>query len=198
MPEALIIVFLVLTGALLQRPPDNALVLMPDEDGTVGRVVFTRGGDSVTIDTAGSGLDLDGRVAADRVRRFSDREIRTLFADALAVTPPAPRSYLLYFETGQSGLDDAARATLSAILRDIDGRPAPRVAVIGHTDRVGAAAVNVRLARDRAVVIRDALAAGGVPEAIISLRSHGEGDPLVATPDGVAEPRNRRAEVMVR
>ncbi len=198
MAGALVALFLFVTGALMARPPDNALVLMPDEDGTVGRVVYTQGDASVTLEAAATGLNLDAAVTQDNVRAFSDTEIAALFSDALAATPDGPRSYLLYFDTGRSGADSEAEATINAVLADIVRRDIPRVAVIGHSDRVGSAAVNVRLARQRAETVRDILTTGGVPVEIITVRSHGEGDPLVPTADGVAEPRNRRVEVMVR
>jgi outer membrane protein OmpA-like peptidoglycan-associated protein len=33
---------------------------------------------------------------------------------------------------------------------------------------------------------------------MIEITSHGESDPLVQTPDGVREPRNRRVELSIR
>jgi outer membrane protein OmpA-like peptidoglycan-associated protein len=39
-----------------------------------------------------------------------------------------------------------------------------------------------------------------IPSGITALKieSYGEEDPLIPTPDGVAEPRNRRVEIMIR
>jgi outer membrane protein OmpA-like peptidoglycan-associated protein len=46
--------------------------------------------------------------------------------------------------------------------------------------------------------VADLLVVAGVEPAIMEIVSHGEGDPLVATEDEVAEPKNRRVEVTVR
>jgi outer membrane protein OmpA-like peptidoglycan-associated protein len=198
MPGVLVAAFLLLAGALALRPPDNALVLLPEADGTVGQVTFTRPGESVALSEAGTGVVLDGAVSGAKVRTFSPEEIDRLFGDALAAAPPGPASYLLYFDLGRSGVGRDTEDTINAILRDIVRRDVARIAVIGHTDRVGSAPANVALALTRATFVRDILVAGGVPPETISLRSHGEGDPLVPTADGVANAENRRVEVMVR
>jgi outer membrane protein OmpA-like peptidoglycan-associated protein len=63
---------------------------------------------------------------------------------------------------------------------------------------VGRAESNARLALDRAEAIRAELLRVGIDRALISVTSHGESNPLVATPDETDEPRNRRVEVTVR
>jgi outer membrane protein OmpA-like peptidoglycan-associated protein len=72
------------------------------------------------------------------------------------------------------------------------------VTVVGHTDTMGSAQLNIDLGRTRATVIRQRLIAVGVDGRLISLASHGESDLLVPTPDETLEPRNRRVEVSVR
>ena len=58
--------------------------------------------------------------------------------------------------------------------------------------------MNDRLSVRRAEVVRDALAAIGVPVEKIAVVGRGEREPAVATADEVPEPRNRRAEIKVR
>jgi outer membrane protein OmpA-like peptidoglycan-associated protein len=50
----------------------------------------------------------------------------------------------------------------------------------------------------RASSVRDLLVKAGLNPSTIDVTSHGEGDPLVRTPDNRAEPRNRRVEITVR
>ena len=57
---------------------------------------------------------------------------------------------------------------------------------------------NLQLSIRRAAAIRAALAALDVPEDAFLVYARGEGAPVVATPDGVAERRNRRVEITVR
>jgi outer membrane protein OmpA-like peptidoglycan-associated protein len=74
----------------------------------------------------------------------------------------------------------------------------PEIVVIGHTDRVGTLEYNDKLSLKRADVVRAALVAAGVPPGQIDIAGRGEREPAVATPDEIAEPRNRRVEIMVR
>ena len=50
--------------------------------------------------------------------------------------------------------------------------------------------------RERAEAVAAYLAARGVPRAAMTIVSHGEARPLIATEDGVREPQNRRVEIM--
>ena len=67
-----------------------------------------------------------------------------------------------------------------------------------HTDSVGSDQYNDALAQKRAEAVRAMLAARGIaPQDIVAI-GRGKRDLLVPTPDGVAEPRNRRVEIVVR
>ena len=72
------------------------------------------------------------------------------------------------------------------------------VVVSGHTDRAGNEGYNERLSERRAKTVRQALVAKGVPAEIIRTGAFGERQPASATADGVANPLNRRAEVVIR
>jgi outer membrane protein OmpA-like peptidoglycan-associated protein len=85
-----------------------------------------------------------------------------------------------------------------AIFAEIAKRPVPDVLVVGHTDAVGGDQYNDALSRQRADVIRAGLIQNGIaPENILAV-GRGKRELLVPTPDGVAEPRNRRVEIVVR
>ncbi|MBF0322219.1 MAG: OmpA family protein [Magnetococcales bacterium] len=74
----------------------------------------------------------------------------------------------------------------------------PEVAVVGHTDTVGAEDANHRLALDRAKMVHGLLLGIGIPASAIEVTSHGEKNLLVQTADELPEPRNRRVEVSIR
>jgi len=81
---------------------------------------------------------------------------------------------------------------------EIAKRPVPDVLVIGHTDAVGTDQVNDKLSRDRADFIRAGLIQSGIaPENIVAI-GRGKRELFVPTADGVAHPRNRRVEIVVR
>lgn len=104
------------------------------------------------------------------------------------------------FDTGKSDLKPAHIAELRKTARNIatllQQYPQSTVTVIGHTDTVGTEAHNLELGQTRATVTADALEKFGVPSAIVTTRSVGEGPPLaVMTKDEVPNAQNRRVEV---
>jgi OmpA-OmpF porin, OOP family len=72
------------------------------------------------------------------------------------------------------------------------------IVVVGHTDAVGSDQYNDALARKRADAVSALLVARGVAASDIVAIGRGKRDLLVPTPSGIAEPRNRRVEVVVR
>jgi outer membrane protein OmpA-like peptidoglycan-associated protein len=70
------------------------------------------------------------------------------------------------------------------------------LSVVGHVDRKDA--YNSALSLERAQIVRDALVAAGIPSEVIEIAYHGANNPLVPTPRGVPELRNRRVEVTIR
>jgi outer membrane protein OmpA-like peptidoglycan-associated protein len=116
----------------------------------------------------------------------------------MAAEPPKPEIFNLYFRNGSTQLDGESLLMLSEILDSIRKRNSFDISVNGHSDRVGPASFNRRLSLQRAIRIRSLLIKAGVNPATISAASHGEGNPLIRTADNVAEPRNRRVEVIVR
>lgn len=181
-------------------PIQDVVVLLPDPETTaVGRAIVSS--------PNGGSIELTNERAATRVvvgqppgsaSTMSDAEIQQLFGDALAARPPAPRHFLLYFEIGSNHLTPESEKLLADVLAFVQGRPAPDVSVVGHTDTTGTPQANFELGRSRATMIRDRLVAAGLDSRLVSMASHGEADLLVPTPDNTPEPRNRRVEVSVR
>ena len=73
-----------------------------------------------------------------------------------------------------------------------------RVGVHGHADASEAARGNDEVATRRARAVADFLIAHGVPRTHVTYRGLGAGNPLVPTGSGVAEPQNRRVEIISR
>jgi outer membrane protein OmpA-like peptidoglycan-associated protein len=125
-------------------------------------------------------------------------EVRQRYGALLAFRPPAPERFVLRFEVGSDRLTPESQAVLASIRAALQARPAPELAVTGHTDRVGSLEANDRLALARAEAVREMLVSAGVPRQVISVAGRGEREPEVPTADEVAEPRNRRVEVKLR
>jgi outer membrane protein OmpA-like peptidoglycan-associated protein len=177
----------------------NRFVLLEEEDGSVGAITVQNQGGSQTVEQAGAGTQVASAEAAPSApEAVSEEEIQQTWGPALGASPLKPRSFQLYFITGTDILTEESRRQLPDILASIQGYPAPEVSVTGHTDTVGSAESNERLALDRAEAIRAELLRVGLDRDLIEVRSHGETELLVPTPDDTDEPRNRRVEVKVR
>lgn len=196
------LVLLVLIGACGSQPKldlsrEDVVIVLPEEGGKVGTVV---------VHTAAEEQTVHGAYAAARVRSGGKLEVLTLekaevdrtFGPALSAMPQRPASFLLYFQEGSDELTPESAKSLSRVLAEIAGRPAAEVAVIGHTDLVGTDQYNDALSTQRAQRVRDELLRAGIPADRIEVAARGKREPLYRTPEGVAEPRNRRVEVSVR
>ncbi len=186
-----------------RKRPETMVVLMAQEDGSVGAVaVSSRVGvrKEQLLDKPGETISM-GDDPFKPAKRFvmSEEEIKRRLGALLAIEPIPPRTYLLYFNSGESTLNQEAKRKMVQVLADIKRRRFPEEEVIGHTDTVGQAARNAITGRQRAEGIAERIRkeAGLSPERL-SVESMGENKLLVPTADSVPEPRNRRVEVTIR
>jgi outer membrane protein OmpA-like peptidoglycan-associated protein len=84
------------------------------------------------------------------------------------------------------------------VLAEIARYPVPDIVVVGHTDLVGSDQVNDVLAKKRAQAVEAILVGRGIGTGNIVAIGRGKREPAVPTAEGVAEPRNRRVEIVVR
>jgi len=195
-------VIVALAGALMvlisgERLGDERVVVLPSADGHIGTVIVERGGEQVVLHEAYASSDIVNGGAPVR-RVLSSPEVRSEFSAALAALPEPPKTFLVYFNEGTDELTPESRVEFQKILAEIRERSSPDILVIGHTDRLAADDYNDRLSLQRAERVRDELIKLGIPADRIRAAGRGEREPLIATPDGVAEPRNRRVEISVR
>lgn len=177
----------------------DRFALLPDEDGKIGKIeVRSRGGAQTLAEAATLTRVRRPDAAPTSPALLAQKDLEGTWGEARAATPRAPSSTLLYFETGGSVLTAASAALIPTLQPLIAQYPAAEVTVIGHTDTVGSATDNARLAQSRAQSVQALLVAAGIDPAIIVVTSHGEANLLVPTPDSIDEPRNRRVEVTVR
>lgn len=177
----------------------SMVVLIPDPDGNVGQVVVTNeGGQQVLDDTNQSVQITDQETTPSEITILSDDEIRATFSEALAAQPLLPVKFILYFLQDSNELTDESKAVLPQIIQTIQKRGATEIVISGHTDTFGENEYNYVLALYRAKVLRDILVSNGAVLSNITVTSHGEGNPLIKTEDNVAEPRNRRVEVVIK
>ncbi len=172
------------------------VVLLPDDDGSVGKVEVSGKAGTTLLQGPSEGTALGG--PAGKTFIVEPAQIERDFGAALAARPIRPKTYLLYFETGGAALMAVSQADLPRIRDDIKGRPAPDISVIGHTDTAGDAEANYRLGLKRAQQVVELIGKTNLSPERVTVDSHGERNLLVKTADGIDEPRNRRVEVNVR
>ncbi len=179
--------------------PLNAVVLLPDADGKVGRVIVSNRAGSRTLDRAGDATRIrDAGSAPTAPATMGAAELEATFGAALAAQPTPPRHFLLYFEQGSTELTGVSRAEFPAIIATVREYASVDTSVVGHSDTAGDARTNMALSLRRAMAVGALLVAEGLDPGALDITSHGEVNPLVPTGDNVSEPRNRRVEVTVR
>jgi len=184
---------LILAGCATSQ---DLVVLLPDKDGKVGKVlVHNPKGDTVldsayaAARTSGSGLQRN---------TASQSELKDVFGSALTAMPPRPISFTLFFESGTDEFTEQSNQEVKRVIAEMARRQAPEITVIGHTDQVGPDPTNDALSLQRAERVKSILVGMGIPPGRILTAGRGRREPLLRTADGVPEPRNRRVEISVR
>ena len=174
----------------------GTVVLLPVKDAHLSAVVVKQREREVVLDQP---------YAAARQTPFGPRaytstpqEVEAVFGAALAAQPMRPTRFTLYFIEGKDELTDESKQIVESVFSEISKHPVPDLLVIGHTDTVGNDQVNDVLSRQRAETVRAALIDRGIAPEIVSAIGRGKRELFVPTADGVAEPRNRRVDIIVR
>lgn len=178
--------------------PANVVVLVPDENGTVGKVSVASGSAQNELAAPYAAVGTGTSSRSEGVFIANRDVVEEEFAGALAATPRTPDVYVIFFLLGQTEVDPRSSETLKSAIdaarttRNVD------IGVVGHADAIGDENENQALSLRRAQAIRDALVRDGVQPSSIEISYHGSNNPRVPTPRGVPEPENRRVEVTVR
>ncbi|OQW79897.1 MAG: hypothetical protein BVN35_00495 [Proteobacteria bacterium ST_bin11] len=174
---------------------NSYLVLLEDHDGSTGKVIFNDASSETVIEQAGYATALDNSKTVFKVEL---EKINKDFGRALASEPVLPEIFLLYFETGGTTLTADSAALIPKIMETTSKHPAADISVIGHTDTVGDASKNEKLANERAIQVSKLFDASKLDVKEVAVTSHGEKNLLIKTGDEISEPRNRRVEVTIR
>ncbi len=111
--------------------------------------------------------------------------------------PQAPRNYIVFFDWDRSDLRIDAREIIQTAAGNLNSAGGVvRIVLTGHADRSGPDRYNLGLSQRRADAVRAELRRLGIQDREIVTIAKGEREPLVATDDGVREPRNRRVEIV--
>lgn len=177
------------------------IILLPDQSGKTGvlDVSDAKGGAAQTLDQPWQSTQtsmLTGAPGAPQV--LDEKRVKEMLGQALTAEPLAPVHFLMYFDKNSTNPTRDSLSLLTDIMAAIKARNSMHIAVIGHSDSVGSALYNDKLSLQRARAVTDMLVSKGVDRRNIEISNHGKANPLIPTPDGVAEPRNRRVEITIR
>ncbi len=188
---------LVLAALLSACAPQNRITLLPEADGRITAVeVQARGGVQVLDQPyAVAAVQRTGNVDRDQT---TAAEVQKRHGALLALQPPGVQRFVLQFEPGTATLAPESQAKLPAILAQARALPGGELVVVGHTDRTGSPQANDMLSLQRAQAVRALLVEQGFQPELIEAVGRGEREPVVPTEANVDEPRNRRAEILIR
>jgi outer membrane protein OmpA-like peptidoglycan-associated protein len=175
------------------------VVLLPDPDRKPGEIEVKNTAGAQSINQPYQAVQIERPdVLPSKPFTMEQAEVRRRFGAAMDVLPVREVRFTLYFKEGTDALIPESEAQLPAIFAAIEERHSTEVTVTGHTDMTGNPTSNYQLGMKRAQRVADILINKGMNASNLFTSSHGEADPIVKTPRGVAEQRNRRVEVIIR
>ncbi len=86
---------------------------------------------------------------------------------------------------------------LDEVVALMKARPALKIGVYGHTDDVGADAMNMKLSKDRAASCMKYLTSKGIAQSRLESEGFGETKPLVPNDSKESRAKNRRVEFKI-
>jgi OmpA-OmpF porin, OOP family len=172
------------------------IILLPEAGVGPTSLVVRQGEREVLLDRPYAAAELS---IADPFRYDANAaEVQAAFGEALAAQPARAVHFTLYFVEGSDDLTEESKQTLEHVFADLAKRRVRDIVIVGHTDAVGSDEYNDALAKKRADAVSALLVGRGVAPGDIVAIGRGKRDLLIPTPAGIAEPRNRRVEVVVR
>ena len=171
------------------------VVLLPQDDGSVGEIIIYEDSKEVVLDKPWQKVETDN---LDKKEILSKEIVEAKYETLFSSMPKEVKSYRFYFKFGSSDIVDKSKNMFDKVVKVIKDDDILEIDVIGYTDRAGDDAYNRILSLKRAKKIVDMLKSKGVDEKMISLKYYGEANPVVYTADGVPRKVNRRVEVTLK
>jgi OmpA-OmpF porin, OOP family len=104
----------------------------------------------------------------------------------------------LLFDTGKSTLKAESQEQIQKTVAILKAFPKVKIKIGGYTDNVGNAASNMKLSSDRAVIVMDALIAGGIDKSRLESEGYGDKNPVASNDTNEGKAQNRRIAISVR
>jgi peptidoglycan-associated lipoprotein len=177
--------------------PTTTVILLPDEDGHVGAVSVSSEGGTQQITEGFASSTVTGLHGAPTAMNAMNRDaVSADFENLLKAQPPKPVSFILYFELDRAVLTEESKTMIPAVIAALRERKPTEVSIYGHADAIGTERRNDRLSAERARVVAHLLKKEEPDLGHIQTQYFGDKTPLIQS-GARAEPRNRRAEVVI-
>ncbi len=178
--------------------PNNTIILLPDDNGSIGEVIVANQSGSQTINSAYTAIKVkDANSVIDTPIVVDKDEVLEMFKSSLSSQPTKVKNYILYFNAGTTELTTESQKRIPEIISELSNRKIYELYIIGHTDTVGKADTNYRFGLKRADTVKQIITQHFPGNKNFTLSSHGEGDLLIPTDDEVDEAQNRRVEIEI-
>lgn len=196
--SAAFVLLSLVTACAAPKGPTELIVLLPDSKGKVGTVIVNNGENKTVLNKALAAARVGDGPEQTLAVTLNQEEVDKTFSQALQAVPPEPVSFTLYFAKGSTDLLAKSKPAMRMVLLAVASRQVAEVQVTGHTDTVGRLKTNDELALKRARAVAEMLKTQELGTKRILTTGRGERELLVQTKDSVAEPLNRRVEIIVR
>ena len=100
----------------------------------------------------------------------------------------------IFFDTASSTIKPESEPALVEMVKLLNGSPALKVYVVGHTDNVGSLESNLKLSSDRAASVVKAISARGVAASRLKSAGAGPYSPVASNDTDGGRAKNRRVE----
>jgi outer membrane protein OmpA-like peptidoglycan-associated protein len=181
---------------VVEVPRTARIILLPLESPDVSAIIVRSPAGEKLLNTPYAQVDVHGSILT--TGQSSANEVKRDYEKLFSGQARSPQLYTLYFVKGTNELTSESAIDFEKARKQIASWPAAEIVVIGHADRTGSTEVNDALSLERAKLVASQLQTAGVSSDVIEVAARGEREPLVQTPKGVEEPRNRRVEIKVR
>ena len=177
--------------------PATRVVLLPQEGLPTAAVIVQARQGQVVLAQPYAVAEVASSGSVDTAQTDA-QQVEKRYGQLLSVQPAAEQRFTLLFMPGGAQLTPESSAALADVLARATERPGGEVIIIGHTDRVGSVQSNDTLSLQRAQAVRQLVIDRGFDPNRVEAVGRGEREPVVQTADEVEEPKNRRAEIVVR
>ena len=147
-------------------------------------IIASTAGERVAAEATASSPSLD-RYLASLQQRATERQFLLTFGDLL-------------FSADSAQIGDSQKSELLRMAEFLRAHPATLAQVVGYADEHGDAAMNSRLAEQRAAAVRSYLLVQGIDPSRLNVVSSGEDSALLNKSTQSARAGNRRVEIRVQ